>query len=127
MNNDRFKFRVWDKERWFFPDNNFLIDSNGVLYRINSATSIEVLCRDDFTIQQCTGLKDKNGKLIYEEDIVKDIYPKRGHLCVVIYRDDVGYVLQHKNVDYITCNKKHMNQFQIIGNIYENPELLENE
>lgn len=77
------------------------------------------------TICQCTGLKDKNGKLIWENDIV-------------IYRDDIKeeYVIaweQNKACfEYQQCSCSMLNfdelsgcEVEVIGNIIDNPELLE--
>ncbi len=81
---------------------------------------------------QCTGLRDKNGKLVYFDDLVKN---KWGQICKVIMQTDKQnygrVVLQnikylndeaHKNNIFIPAA---INESVIIGNIYENPELLE--
>ena len=73
------------------------------------------------TVGQCTGLKDKNGKLIFEGDILQDGQEKgkvkwlQGGWWVdcVIGGDDIG--------EFPMCD---LERFEIIGNIYDNPELL---
>ncbi len=77
---------------------------------------------DEFAVMQYTGLKDKNGKEIYEGDIlscpfVKDEVTHNTGIDVVIF-DDSSYVCCGMSLGGQTryCN--------IIGNIYENPELL---
>ena len=79
---------------------------------------------------QCTGLKDKNDKLIYEGDIVTPVHtnatllePKitgqviSGKVCFQIQSPHIAY-----NALQILNSEK---AFEVIGNIYENPELLE--
>ena len=87
---------------------------------------------DRNTICQCTGLKDKNGNLIWENDICdrKEQYPE-----IVKYRDgdwtlDYSYAI-HKESGYCYCNLGFYTEerkcAEVIGNIFDNPELLESE
>lgn len=87
---------------------------------------------DSSTICQCTGLKDKNGKLIWENDICdrKEEYPE-----IVKYNNgdwtlDYSY-LKGKESGYCYCNLGfyvlERKCVEVIGNIFDNPELLESE
>ena len=85
---------------------------------------------DSSTICQCTGLEDKNGKLIWENDICdrKEEYPE-----IVKYNEgdwtlDYSYS-KDKESGYCYCNlgfyvleRKHV---EVIGNVFDNQELLE--
>ncbi len=86
------------------------------------------------TIGQCTGLKDKNGKLIYEGDIIQ----KENQKFVIKYDFDSfkAYDEENKPISiyglftFKICSggwpgKETENTIEIIGNIHENPELLE--
>lgn len=136
---DRYKYRVWDKENKYlhYPTryNNFAI-VNGTVVKIESyptANSAYLGKRiawefDDAVIMQSTGLKDKNGKLIYEGDIVKT----EAQAGIVINYGIVGFnekearflmTANLKSQDYI-YSFWYRDSLEVIGNIYENKELL---
>lgn len=81
------------------------------------------------TICQCTGLRGKNGKLIYEGDIVKCLYNDYGEKGVyigkVIYRKDTCCFVatNSESTDYEWWKE----EIEVVGNIFDNPELLESE
>jgi len=102
-------------------------------YYFYAKDSLGFFCRcvvDASTICQCTGLKDKNGNLIFENDICdrKEEYPE-----IVKYNNgdwtlDYSYS-KGKESGYCYCNlgfyaleRKYV---EVIGNIFDNPELLE--
>ena len=85
---------------------------------------------DKNTICQCTGLKDKNGNLIWENDIVRTIYDGIEHIYQVIwdkseldFKATNGKEFYKSNFEYLPCCE----EVEVIGNIFDNPELLESE
>lgn len=140
--NDRFKFRVWDDYNREMLD---LQEQDTNPYNISDFAQ--------HNIMQCTGLKDKNGKLIYEGDLVKitkedwrkDLYSLIYLVCWDRTQWQLGLLkwqrpkaqrnrrsdrqFPFKNIvsfnDY-TPNK-FFAQCEVIGNYYENKELLESE
>lgn len=111
MTNDRFKYRIYDVE------NNRYVD--------NPEDFVPWDLPDGLIAEQCTGLKDKNGKLIYEGDIVF----VNGEKWCVIWTDEDGAFffsnlkeVYHQPIfqDFYAMDK----DFKVIGNIHENQELL---
>ena len=80
---------------------------------------------ENATIMQSTGLKDKNGKEIFERDIVK--------MSKDVYSEPTYYeIVRHRGGAYRLESKQHGCELwlrhtdcEVVGNIYENPELLE--
>ena len=74
------------------------------------------------TIGQYTGLTDKNGKKIFEGDIVKVRRQYKSLICVVEWQICGFTIRDQKDSSYIIYDKIDI---EVIGNIYDNPELLE--
>lgn len=133
--NDRFKFRVFGlccnsklEKNWvnITEVGNFLIDKDGKLID-ESAYFDPINHPEHFIIEQYTGLKDKNGNLIYEGDIVKcdrDFDPDgRVNLTKEVIFTDGSFTLANldpKNRDFCYINRFH--NIEIIGNIHEQAE-----
>jgi uncharacterized phage protein (TIGR01671 family) len=131
--NRQLKFRIWDKQNnifiyvWDASHKRLAISLNGLVY---SGMYDDVLPENDYTIQQYTGLKDKNGILIFEGDLVQ--YNQNSNYdginFEVVWSDaSFGWVLKSKTGDYltnqITPNGPRYNFLEVIGNVFENKEL----
>jgi uncharacterized phage protein (TIGR01671 family) len=120
--NREIKFRVWDKvDKEWKPFANFDI----VEWQMHDMNPVE-----EYDFQQWTGCYDKNRTPIYEGDIIHykfngDSYPKEAvdRILTCSYDEDEGmYSFDDSDHSYYWAEiKRHSN---IIGNIYENPELL---
>ena len=108
------KFRAWDGKRYTID---FFITSEGTVFKPHYDRNAEIV--SDFTIEQFTGLHDKNGKEIYEGDIDE----ARG-ICVWI-EEDCRWAFQEVETGHQHGLFAITGDFNIIGNIHENPELLE--
>ena len=119
------KFRVWDKKQ-----KKMLVAQS--INRAGCATillknqDIVILPQKQIKIMQYTGLNDKNGKEIYEGDIVGFKWTKR--LYVVTYRIyDASFILENDEWEEAIHLSLDKDDFEVFGNIHENPELLEKE
>ena len=131
------KFRAWHTEagKFFEPTyegskgkiEELNIQLNGRLgLRIFDNYLDESVFEDRFIIQQFTGLSDKNGKEIFEGDIVLD---QKNDLMGVVYFYAPQFIVQtQENIPFQLAkgmvNVKNLLDTEVIGNIYENPNLL---
>lgn len=135
---DRYLFKAKHFKKWHIG--NIVKEPDG-LYIRDIKENVMTYINDESTICQCTGLKDKNGNLIWENDIVKDLFSdacaqikygsyqscfdstKTEHVGFYVgwsgkytkrYRKDLGYWINMVNAE-------------VLGNIFDNKELLESE
>ena len=130
------RYIAWIKteKRMFFSDDILAIDyeneeivTQQVYFENGLPDDRDIYCykTDEIELMQTTGLKDKNGKEIFEGDIVKmskDVYSEPTYYEVVRHRGG-AYRLESKQHG---CELwlRHTN-CEVVGNIYENRELLE--
>ncbi|HFW7124731.1 TPA: YopX family protein [Streptococcus pyogenes] len=137
------RYRAWSKqERRLIPSEDILaidyeneeIDAQKIYFEDGLPVERDIYTygSDNIELMQSTGLTDKNGKEIFEGDILK-VTDKHSWLEVVSFSENKGMFVSkeiHKNTDipesplwdlFIT----NLFQMKIIGNIYENPELVE--
>ena len=141
------KYRAWDSAKKEMFKDTFAITESGqvvVVEQESVASSPDYVFVDHLVIMQSTGLKDKNGKEIFEGDILEiqgirmvvkfgsyeyiESSKSNGHTLGVVY-DDLGFYVKCINAadpDRISpFEPKTLKESYVIGNRFETPELLE--
>ena len=134
--NDRFRFRVWNKKNKNYETCDLLGDIHlaciGDGYLLETCSSVR---EDDVSIEQSTGLTDKNGQLIFEGDILR-YYSENGNIYIGALLPDQNHQLWFTNFlpgeDMFDgawqniVNVVYRNNYgtlEVIGNVNESPEL----
>jgi uncharacterized phage protein (TIGR01671 family) len=140
------KFRAWDKKLYKMIPHEELSPQNNKLVYGRRATLDSILLHDDYEIMQFTGIQDKNNKCIYEGDIVRILYtdwpsksdddPRTLEQYLIdisitgkIVFEENGWALSYYSKKYDDWGFSSLDYgkhgfIEIIGNIYENPELI---
>jgi uncharacterized phage protein (TIGR01671 family) len=128
MNKREIKFRVWDDETkiMIYPHNSTYRPHHQWFTKENTIEYANM--QNGFTttqIMQFTGLKDKNDREIYEGDIIKTSGLLDNIIGEVIFLTELGsWGIHPKDWDKLTTYRIYEGKREIIGNIYENPELV---
>ena len=135
--NDRYLYRAkrknWrelPKEKWWVEGfYAYIKPYHYIMPKGNYDSWIEI---DEKTLCQCTGLKDKNGKLIWENDICRRVLlPTKRiktnfKITYVPYKCCISAIdLDGSNITFLSDYINNQYEVEVIGNKFDNPELLE--
>lgn len=124
------KFRLWDKRFSEFVED-FFVSEAGKIYKKSTDTSYGIAISretsDKVVLMWSTGLCDKAGTEVFEGDILRHQI-QTDYTFIVKYDKDNGrwYGDGLSRTYRIDVTKDFLQYYKVIGNIYENPELLEN-
>lgn len=118
--NRQIKFRAWDSKNKKFPFIGFHIIGECTAFDLINQYRLEEL--NDLVVTQYTGLQDAKGNDIYEGDLVKfrDDFTAEIIWC----EEDAAFQVKSENKGGAFLNSNYMLNFEIIGNIFENTDLL---
>ena len=149
FNKIRYRYKVFDNDDKKLHDVIFINYENNSVEWYNNKDKKRSEFIDNIHLVQCTSLKDKNGKLIFEGDIVR--YIKKTETSIFTVKTEILFQIEWKNFKWkvkpikivkgstgdiqgfdlhdiykIDAYEQHQTEIltEVIGNIYENPELL---
>ena len=128
-----FKAKRKDNGEWVFGGLSYCDKTNAYFITNMGKDHISYICFhqevDSNTICQCTGLKDKNGKLIWENDImvahIDDSFPEDATYTRVVWNNNGFCTKEQGSEDIFPLDKFDQENFEVCGNLFDNPELLE--
>ena len=133
--NDRFKFRVWNKNTHSFTTGG-AIKFGGLCFVDEEDFGIKLGEHQEcYVIEQCTGLKDKNGNLIYEGDVIqftrnRGYFTNKGDIRVVEFSAfrfcGFGWRSRPENNVEFALTESAAKKCVVIGNIHEQAEQKDN-
>ena len=120
------KFRVWDKDsNKIYSQDDFILTFDTVGEDIYLSKNDKIIPLYRYDLMQYTGIKDKNGKEIYEGDIIDigngEIFTVGWHK----YNQEFTFLNANNNYFENTYRGDSRDTWEVIGNIYENEDLLE--
>lgn len=125
------RFRAWDKENKKMIDVDILNWNNGEVDFIGDGITF-MLKANDIALMQSTGLTDKNGKEIFEGDIIAiNLEGIETPITAKVFQNrKIGILMFHafednEDVPMVELLEGNPVEFAIIGNIWEDPELAE--
>lgn len=124
-----FKFRAFHKpsKKWWTHEETLSVFM--IMGRVADGTADDKGFLDKVVAEQYTGLKDENGKEIYEGDIVNSDFPEDGACYAVIIFEDGAFRKQYKDWDntlskpIITSVEIDILKLVVVGNVHENQDL----
>jgi uncharacterized phage protein (TIGR01671 family) len=144
MDNSRYKFRAWFPLIKVMDGNTMRSGVMGLVTNLKGSNEgylfdgVVAECLIDgkqvfyeayknFTLMQYTGLKDKNGKEIYEGDLLRCVFDDEDEdntPSEVVFARGAFFIGYEPNMICLTVGECEADELEVIGNIYENPELL---
>ena len=131
---DRFSFRAWVNGKMWYSENplqfNYMEDGGGGMgfFAYSNALGLtETIPEGQRIIMQCTGLKDKNGTLIYEGDVVEKLVDMRTQAfqrSTVINCQAMWKLLAGDKNTSTPLGWPSPSCLEVLGNVHENPELM---
>ncbi|AVK85292.1 hypothetical protein C3943_18050 [Lysinibacillus sp. B2A1] len=118
------KFRAWDEiGEWMGDVTSIDFDERTIFMTTRCIDDENCFELDKTPVMQYTGLKDKNGKEIFEGDIItgkgiQGVIKWIPEHCGFLIHEEMGYT-------FIDAGNAPATSYEVIGNIYEHPELLE--
>lgn len=126
MNKNRLKFRAWDidEKRFIYPNKryqgHFILDLNGRFHNLQNGSG-----GDEYVVQQWTGLKDSEGKEIFEGDIIRGKFLDTDYNHLKTINAEVVWVERYASFNIGIEEWRYSGEpVTIIGNIFEHSELL---
>ena len=127
--NDRFRFRVWNtRTKKLREVAQITLDArqHGGTSEISNMETCHLVYQPHLVLEQCTGLKDKNGRLIYEGDIVNILCEVEEQGVIEWATEEAQFVVSAEQAGFVANFDNYRgSDLEVISNIHENADLLE--